>query len=153
MPLKYTKSQITKVKFSGVEKGYDPLEVDEFLDGVVTDYEKFERLEDDFRSLSSSLKEKEKRILAQEKRITSLKTEVSQLEDEKMMAEAELSCQKSRIESALKEVKNLSDLDTMIGYLNYISVLETELAHLGGDVAKCKAMSKRKSIHLTQDEK
>ena len=75
---------------------------------------------------------------------------IKKMGEEQLDLEAELSFQKSRIEKALKKYHELGEVDTLIGYLNYIAALETELTAMGGDVRKCKANCNRKAIQITK---
>jgi len=43
MKTKHTSESLLNKKFTPAEKGYDPLEVDEFFDGIIEDYKLFEK--------------------------------------------------------------------------------------------------------------
>ena len=150
MHLKLSPKQIAKVKFSGVEKGYDPLEVDEYLDQIIEDYQQI-------APLLKKMEEQEKMILSQSTEIARLKDELSDAQtkikdqdDARFDLEAELSFEKSRVENALKKFHELGEVDTLLFYLNYISSLETELTALGGDIRKCKATCNRKASQIAK---
>lgn len=43
MKAKHTSETLLNKKFSPAEKGYEPLEVDEFFDGIIEDYKMYEK--------------------------------------------------------------------------------------------------------------
>ena len=43
MKAKHTSETLLSKKFSPAEKGYEPLEVDEFFDGIIEDYKMYEK--------------------------------------------------------------------------------------------------------------
>lgn len=148
MPLKFTPNQIVKAKFSGVEKGYDPLEVDEFLDKIIEDYQQFDPILRQMEEQKETISKQKLEIEKWKKALLEAKDQIKDKSNELLSVYAELSFQKSRIEKALKKFHELGEVDTVIGYLNYITALETELTSLGGDVRKCKANCNRKAIQM-----
>ena len=153
MPLKFTPNLILKAKFSGVEKGYDPLEVDEFLDQIIEDYQQFTPILNNREEQEATIAKQKAEIEKSKKDLLDAQSKIKKMGEEQLDLEAELSFQKSRIEKALKKYHELGEVDTLIGYLNYIAALETELTAMGGDVRKCKANCNRKAIQITKKSK
>lgn len=74
-----TSKEVLEKQFRGVPRGYDPLEVDEFLDKVLSDYHKVEE-----------------NALLDKKDILSMKEQIDTLKKEKQQLEIELGKLKSR---------------------------------------------------------
>ncbi len=150
MKLKYSAKKIAKQQFTGVEKGYEPLEVDEFLDGIIEDYLKIDGLVKELDTALQENKEQLSTIESLNKQIQSFQERIKELDDLRIQAQTELAFQKSRIEKALG---NFRGFDSSIDELNYIKALETELVQLGGDPDKCRKHLYKKSIDLSRIKK
>ena len=85
--LNYSKDVLLNKKFKSADRGYDPLEVDEVLDKIIEDYEKFE--------VSSSVD------------ITSLMAEISELKKERARLNEELQKEKSKFKYLPKDLKEV----------------------------------------------
>ncbi len=105
--------QILKKTFTPNVKGYDPDEVDDFLDQIIKDY----------RSFEAYYKESKGYIISLE----------SQLRDSKETSN-NLTVEKARLESRLAGVKDPSSVSTdNLRYVNRIASLESALWDLGVD--------------------
>lgn len=82
--------EILEKQFRGVPRGYDPLEVDEFLDKVLADYHKVEA-----------------NSLVDNKEVSNLKEQIETLKKEKHDLEIELGKLKSRF-SNIRETDNVN---------------------------------------------
>ncbi len=99
-------SEILNKKFNKSEAGYDPLEVDEFLDMIIEDYQKIEQEEDSSSHSEEALKEKIQEL------------------------EIELERYKSRLQGIQEsDTVSLENMD----YIKRIRVLEDYLFDLGYD--------------------
>ena len=111
-------SEILNHVFSAVPKGYDPLDVDEYLDKIISDY----------RVVESNLliKKEEKETL--EKRIEFLTNEIKRLEIEN-----------ARLNSRLSDIKPTDSVNSdNIKYIKRINQLETFLYKEGYDPTSIK---------------
>ena len=99
--------EISEKMFKGVPRGYDPYEVDKYLDQVISDYEKVE---------ANCLFEKEE--------IEALNKKIKRLEEERHYLEIELSKLKIKY-SNVKPGDNVTDDN--INLIKRINTLETFL--------------------------
>ena len=102
-----TAEQIGNKIFKGVPRGYDPYEVDKFLDQIILDYERVEG-----------------NYLATTTEIEGLKKRITQLEKEKADMEIELGKFKAKY-SKIKPTDNVTDDN--INLIKRINTLETFL--------------------------
>ena len=142
MKLKYSGQDIAKIEFSGVEKGYEPLEVDRVLDDIITDYQIIDKLDEELTILKDKLALFQQENSSLKDEINNLKKRIKELEDEKVDKEAEFSFLKSRVEKALGDSR---DIDSAIDNLIYIKELENKLVSLGGDPSLIRANMYRKT--------
>lgn len=99
--------QISEKIFKGVPRGYDPYEVDKFLDRIIKDYEKVEA-----------------NVLLAKEEMAQMEKRIQELEKQKTDAEIEL----SRLKAKYKGVKPNSNVtDENIELLRKISKYETFL--------------------------
>ncbi|MBE9388046.1 cell division regulator GpsB [Vagococcus salmoninarum] len=73
--LNYEAKEILQKEFKTKMRGYDPLEVDEFLDGVIKDYESFGRE-------ILALKEENQRLIAKVDQLTKSQATLSRIKQE-----------------------------------------------------------------------
>ena len=99
-----TAEQIGNKIFKGVPRGYDPYEVDKFLDQIILDYERVES-----------------NYLATQTEIDALKKRITTLEGEKAELEIELGKFKSKY-SKIKPTDNVTDDN--INLIKRINTLE-----------------------------
>ena len=99
--------QIGEKVFHGVPRGYDPYEVDKFLDQIIMDYEKIEN-----------------NYLMEKKDVEELEKKIKSLEEEKHYFEIEL----SRLKTKYSNVKPGDQVnDDNINLIKRINKLETFL--------------------------
>lgn len=104
--------------FAAVPKGYDPLDVDEYLDKILADYRTVEK--------NLLLKAEEKETL--DKRIEELSNEVKRLEIEN-----------AKLRSRLSGIKPTDNVNAdNINYIRRINQLETFLFNKGFDPTSIK---------------
>lgn len=150
MELKYNAKEIDKIEFSGVEKGYEPLEVDQVLDDIMDDYQQLDKLISELDLLKEQLSLKEESINGLKEKIVALENKIKELEDTRIEIETELSFQKNRIERALGTKRDTSSaLDSLI----YIEELENKLVELGGDPVELRSKMYRKTIDISKIKK
>lgn len=150
MGLKYNAKEIAKIEFGGVEKGYEPLEVDQVLDEIIDDYQQIDKLVSELSLLKEQLSLKENSISVLKEKISTLENKVKELEDVKIEIETELSFQKNRVERALGTKRDTgSALDSLI----YIEELEKKIVELGGDPVEIRSKMYRKTIDITKIKK
>ncbi len=135
MNLKFSAKKIVNYKFTGVEKGYEPLEVDLFLDNIAEDYMQIDNLVDELTNAQNENQSKQVIIDDLHKEIAKLKKQIDDLKYANMQVEAELDFQKSRIDGAIKSKREFS---SSIDLVNYINVLEKELVEHGGNPDDCR---------------
>ena len=99
--------QIGNKVFKGVPRGYDPYEVDKFLDQIILDYERVEN-----------------NYLATQTEVDSMKKKIASLENEKANLEIELGKYKTKY-SKIKPTDNVTDDN--INLIKRINTLETFL--------------------------
>ena len=150
MELKYTAKEISKIEFSGVEKGYEPLEVDKVLDEIMLDYQQLDKLIEEISLLKEQLSLKNESIISLEDKIKTLQNRIKELEDLKVEIETELSFQKTRVERALGTNR---DTDSALDSLIYIKELENKLVELGGDPVEIRSKMYRRTIDITKIKK
>ncbi len=121
MKLKLTQQTILEKKFKPNVKGYDPLEVDKFLDLVINDYGVVEE----------KAKKSEEEVLALKREIESLKATLRE-------SEKNLSIEKSK--NVVLERNKVSDHNGLdpIELLQKCSKYEIKLYELGCDPSKVK---------------
>ena len=102
-----TAEQIGNKIFKGVPRGYDPYEVDKFLDQIITDYERVES-----------------NYLVTQGELEGLKKRINQLEKEKADMEIELGKLKAKY-SKIKPTDNVTNDN--INLIKRINTLETFL--------------------------
>ncbi len=110
-----SKKILVKV-FTPNVRGYDPDEVDEFLDQVAKDYQSFENYYADCQ-----------------KYIADLETQLRRYKEQMSANEVELARLKKRVDG-IKESDSVTPAN--IEYLQRIDKLEKALWHLGGDPSK-----------------
>ena len=147
MNLKHNANQLGKIRFTGVEKGYEPLEVDVLLDEIIEDYLQIDQLLKDLQSKKEEISEKNQAMAVLQTSLDQLTSDCSKWKDKVGKLEAELSFQKTRTEKLVGQ-KRVSD--TTLDQLNYIKALETELARLGGDPEKIRMTLYKKTIDLNR---
>lgn len=135
MNLKFSAKKIVNYKFTGVEKGYEPLEVDLFLDSVAEDYMQIDNLVYALEKAQNDSQNKQVIIDELHEKITQLKKQIDDLKYANMRVEAELDFQKTRIDGAVKSKREFS---SSIDYINYIRVLEKALVEHGGNPDDCR---------------
>ena len=150
MKLKHSSKELNRIRFNGVEKGYDPLEVDQILDEIIDDYKKMDALVHEITNLEHVILLKEQEIRAQNEQVASLLKESEAQKEKYISLQAEYTFQQKRLENLGDGKKiSISSLDQ----LNYIQALETELAKLGGDVEKCRRGIYRHPISVQKKSK
>lgn len=118
MKLFLSSEEILNHRFAAVPKGYDPLDVDEYLDKILADYRTVEK------NLLISKEEK----IALDKQIQSLTEEVNRLKIEN-----------GRLSSRLSDIKPTDRVNAdNINYLRRINQLEAFLYKNGLDPTKVK---------------
>ncbi len=150
MELKYSAKKIAKVQFSGVEKGYEPAEVDEILDDIIADYLVIDDLAKKLDIALQDSKDKDDEIERLHQQITALEARIKELDDLRMEAETQLAFQKRRIDEAMD---NSKDFGSNLDQINYIKALETELVRLGGDPDNCRRHLYKKPVDLSRIKK
>ena len=104
--------------FAAVPKGYDPLDVDEYLDRILADY----------RTIEKNLLIKAEDISALENKIESLANEVKKLEIEN-----------ARLRNRLSDIKPTDSVNSdNINYIRRINQLENYLYNNGIDPTSIK---------------
>ncbi|MGM9873795.1 MAG: DivIVA domain-containing protein [Bacilli bacterium] len=118
MKLKLSSTQLLNKVFNGKSKGYDPLEVDEFLDEVITDYLLVENnvllKKEEYDSLIKNNKDYKDTIREQEIVIANYKNKFNGIADNKNIS-----------------LENIE-------YLQRINALEKYIYSLGKDPTKIK---------------
>lgn len=110
--------QILRKTFTPNVKGYDPDEVDSFLDRVIRDYQSFE----------SYYKESKKYIVELELQLRKCRE-----------ANSNLTVENAKLGSRLAGVKDPSEVNSSnIQYVNRIAKLEKEIWRLGGNPSNIK---------------
>jgi len=150
MGLKYSAKEIAKIEFSGVEKGYEPLEVDQVLDKIMEDYLYLDKLTNEVSLLKEQLSVKDDSIRELEEKNKCLQKRIKELEDLKVEIETELSFQRTRVERALGTKR---DADSALDSLIYIKELENKLVELGGDPVEIRSKMYRRTIDITKIKK
>ena len=117
---KLSPNEINSKVFQGKNGGYDSLEVDKYLDLVVSDYIAFEQFK-----LENDKIEKENNEL--KKSLENYRAKISQLEYEN-------TSMKEKIDAYSKNGNNLDNIEL----LQRISTLEQELYNLGKDPSKIR---------------
>ena len=113
-----TSEEILNHVFAAVPKGYDPLDVDEYLDKILADYRTVEK------NLLLTAEEK----VTMEKQIESLKNDVKDLEIEN-----------AKLRSRLSDIKPTDNVNAdNINYIRRINQLETFLFNKGYDPTSIK---------------
>ena len=109
----FSSDQILNHYFAAVPKGYDPLDVDEYLDKIIADY----------RTVEANFLVKAEEQKALEKRIESLQNEIKRLEIEN-----------AKLSSRLSDIKPTDNVNAdNINYIRRINQLEAFLYKEGYD--------------------
>jgi DivIVA domain-containing protein len=110
--------KVLRKTFTPNVKGYDPNEVDSFLDEVINDYRGFEGYSKDAKAYIMNLEEQQRK-----------------LKD----ANAQLTLENAKMKSRLAGVKDGTDVNsTNLGYINRIAKLENALWGVGIDPRNVK---------------
>lgn len=150
MKLKHSSKELNRIRFNGVEKGYDPLEVDQILDEIIDDYQKVDALVQEIANLEHVMLLKEQEVQTRNQQIASLLQENETQKEKYIALQAEYTFQQKRLEN-IGDGKKI--LNSSLDQLNYIQALETELAKLGGDVEKCRRGIYRHPISTQKNQK
>ena len=101
--IKHSVDEILEKQFEVVSKGYSPIEVDSFLDEIITDYESIKEIEDYYKTQNIAL----------QKTNSILRAKIEELEDQLDLAQS----------SGYQQVNNSSNIDL----IKKIAKLEGEL--------------------------
>lgn len=117
--LKLTSGQVLDRQFDKNMKGYDPNQVDDFLDLVLLDYKEYERFSSEVTPYVEQL----------ELAIKDLRQKIAKLE-----------LDNAKMKERLKNIKSTDNNVSTdnISYIKRINVLETALWSLGKDPSKIK---------------
>jgi len=121
LQLKLSAKEINSKEFQGKNGGYDALQVDKYLDLIVSDYIAFEQY-------SNNMKKIEINYADLKKLCESYKSKLSDIEHQKVLLEEEVKLLKQNESSTLSNIE----------LLQRISILEQALYNLGKDPSKIK---------------